>query len=117
MLAVVEHPALKRALRLDPKLIVIAADPPLSLPAELGIAAAEAALELTEDNVGENFLVHHRLHGAAGFHTRHGPGLVRSGRCLRRGADCQQGKSGGKGGDPESAHGTRTSRNMPISMW
>jgi hypothetical protein len=56
--AVPERPvALKGALRLDPQFIVIAADPSLSLPAELAIAAAEAALELVKNEVGEQLLL------------------------------------------------------------
>src|SRR6266436_6558421 len=117
MLAVFEGPAFKRALRLDPQFVVIGANPSLSLPAELGIAAAKAALELVKDEVGKDALVHHRLHGAARFHARHQPGLVRSGRCLRRREEREQRKRSGKGADPESAHSTRTSRNIPISMW
>ena len=66
--------------------------------------------------MGENGLVHDRLHGADRFRARHQLGLTLSGRRLRRGGDRKYGKGSGERGDPEGDHVTRTSRNMPSSM-
>ena len=118
MLAVVEGAvALQRTLRLDPQFVIIGADPPLSFPAELGIAAIEAALELTEDRVSDNIGVPHRLHAATRLQAGHRRRLVRHLRGLRGRAGRKSDKRGGEGKDAGGAHATCTSRNMPISMW
>src|SRR5262249_55271373 len=68
LLAVIERALAERTLRLDPQLVIIGADPALPVPAELGIAAVPAALELIEDGVSEYSLVHYWLY-CARFHA------------------------------------------------
>ena len=46
-----------------------------------------------------------------------GSGLLRAAGVCAAAARARQHERGGKGDDPEGAHTTRTSRNMPISMW
>src|SRR6202011_2873646 len=113
VLAVVERAvALKRALRLDPQLVVIGADPSLSFPTEVAVGAIPPAFELTKDDVGQDWPVHYRLHG---LHA--GGRVVLRGRGLRRSSGRKGEKRGGEGEDAGGAHATCTSRNMPISMW
>jgi hypothetical protein len=113
LLAVIECPIAYRTLGFDPELVVIGADPSLPIPAELGVAAVPAALELIEDGVGENGLVHYRLH-RAWFDAK--ARLAIGGGTLG-GRWCGQGDENHDNGDDASAHATCTSRNIPVSMW
>src|SRR5215472_5540521 len=113
VLAVVDRALAERALRLDPHLVVIGADPALAFPAKLRVAAVPAAFELIEDCMRIDGLVHDRLH-RAGFETK--AGLDFRGRGLRRRSHSGKDERGSKPGDPKDAHTTRTSRNMPVSM-
>src|SRR5215813_3376525 len=63
VLAVLEPAVAQRAFRLDPELIVIGADPTLSVPAELGLGTIPPAFELIKDDMRQDRPVHNRLHG------------------------------------------------------
>ena len=113
LLAVVDRAIAERALGLDPQLVVIGADPAQAFPTKLRVAAVPATLELIEDRMRLDALVHHRRH-QAGFETKAWLGFGGTGlRCRNRsGKD----KRASKPDDPKGAHRTRTSRNMTVSM-
>ena len=106
--------------RLQPDLVRIRAGPELAIVAELFVSAVPAPLQLFEQGMREDAVVHHRrghathVHPGSEVNLRGGGGGL---RVRRAGHPQENGHDGGDDREGRISHATMTVRNMPISMW